>query len=353
MTDNSKYLRNTWYVAALSTEIHQEKMLRRIFLETSVVLYRKKDGAVAALHDRCPHRFAPLSMGRLEGDDVVCPYHGLRFDCTGKCNNNPHGNGHIPAKAEVRSFPVMERHGFVWIWMGDLPADEAQLPDYSTLDQGHPNGIGYVYMPFPCYYELITDNVMDLSHVDHLHSEIISTRGKLSPLIPKPVENDGQISVRWDWKQTPAQLIFKEFMPEPEAEARQYVTVTWAKPTNIELVVGATQDPDAKLVYGERNVVGQYDLHCCTPQDENNTHYFFATRRNRKEECAEYNQMKIDAMHGAFANEDGPMLKAVHEEMKTTDFLSLNPVLISSDTGPVRVRRLLAQLIEAENRASS
>jgi vanillate O-demethylase monooxygenase subunit len=352
MTNNSKYLHNTWYVAALSTEVHKEQLLRRVFLEIPVVMYRKSDGSIAALHDRCPHRFAPLSMGRLQGDDVVCAYHGLRFDCTGKCNHNPHGNGHIPTKAEVRSFPIMERHGFVWIWMGDQQADPDQLPDYSTLDRGHPNGIGYVYMPFPCHYELITDNVMDLSHVDHLHSEIISTHGKLSPQIPKPQETAGAVAVRWEWTQTPAQLIFKEFMPEPEGEARQFVTVTWNKPTNIELVVGATQDPEAPLNYDAKNVVGQYDLHCCTPEDDNNTHYFFATRRNHKEECAEYNQMKIDGMHGAFANEDGVMLMAVHKEMGTTDFLSLNPVLISSDTGPVRVRRLLAQLIKSENEAT-
>jgi vanillate O-demethylase monooxygenase subunit len=233
--------------------------------------------------------------------------------------------------------------------MGDQQADETQLPDYSTLDKGHPNGVGHIYMPFPCYYELITDNVMDLSHIDHLHSEIISTRGKLSPLIPKPIEKDGQVSIRWEWEQTPAMLIFNEFLPKPKEEARHFFNITWTKPTNIELIVGATQDQNADLEYDNENIIGQYDLHTCTPEDENNTHYFFATRRNHIEEDAEYNKLKTEGMHGAFANEDGPIIKAVHEEMGTTDFFSLNPVLISSDTGPIRVRRRLQELIKEEN----
>lgn len=344
-TIRSPYLLNTWYVAALSKEVDGEKLFKRRLLDIPVVIYRKADGSPVALHDRCPHRFAPLSMGRRLGDDVVCAYHGLRFDCSGKCNHNPHGNGHIPAKAEVRSFPLMERHGFIWIWMGSAAADAGQLPDYSTLDHGHSCGIAYTYMKRPCHYELIVDNVMDLSHVDHLHGEIITTRGQLSPQIPKLNENNGSVGVRWEWKQTPPMMIFNAFLPQPGVEARHFVQVTWSKPGNIELIVGASQN-DAPLEY--KSCVAQYDLHVCTPETENSTHYFFATRRNHNEEDGEYNMAKINGMHQAFAEEDGPILDAVHQEMGTSDFLSLNPVLISSDMGPVRVRRLLKQMIERE-----
>lgn len=341
----SLFLKNTWYVAALSSEVDGEALFKRRLLNIPVVLYRKADGSAVALHDRCPHRFAPLSMGRREGDDVVCPYHGLRFDCSGKCNHNPHGNGHIPVKAEVRSFPLLERHGFLWIWMGDDAADESQLPDYSQLDEGHPNGLAHTHMKRPCHYELIIDNVMDLSHVDHLHGEIITTRGQLSPQIPKLNEENGGVQVRWEWKQTPPIMILNPFLPEPGKEARHFVQVTWNKPANIELIVGATQG-DGPMQY--KNCVAQYDVHTCTPETENSTHYFFATRRNHNEEDAEYNRMKLEGMHQAFADEDGPILDAVHQEMGTSDFLSLNPVLISSDVGPVRVRRLMKQHIEEE-----
>ena len=77
------YLLNCWYAAALSTEVPREGMLSRQLLDTGVLLYRKADGQPVALHDRCPHRFVPLSMGQRHGDDVVCRYHALRFDCSG------------------------------------------------------------------------------------------------------------------------------------------------------------------------------------------------------------------------------------------------------------------------------
>jgi len=338
---------NTWYVAALSSDVNEQLMHRRL-LNIPVVLYRREDGSPVALHDRCPHRFAPLSMGRKEGDNVVCPYHALTFNGEGKCVHNPHGKGHIPAKAEVKSFPLMEKHGFIWIWMGEETADENQLPDYSQLDDGHPNALAHTYMRRPCHYELITDNVMDLSHVDHLHGEIITTRGQLSPQIPKVIDQDGKVSVRWEWQQSPPMMIFNDFMPKPNTPARHFVEVVWAKPSHIQLTIGASQDDSHDGTLNYQNTVGQYDLHTCTPETENSTHYFFATRRNHNVEDGEFNQIKIAGMHGAFADEDGPLLDAVQEQMPSNDFLSLNPVLISSDAGPIRVRRVLKGLIEEE-----
>ena len=80
----STYLRNTWYVAALSPEIGREPKAIRILGE-AVVLYRTQAGAAVALEDACPHRKLPLSMGRIKGDAIECGYHGLTFDCAGQC----------------------------------------------------------------------------------------------------------------------------------------------------------------------------------------------------------------------------------------------------------------------------
>ena len=76
------------------------------------------------------------------------------------------------------------------------------------------------------------------------------------------------------------------------------------------------------------------------------THYFFATRRNHVVEDGDYNKGKIEAMHAAFENEDGPIIQAVQAEMDTTDFFSLDPVLMTNDVAPVKVRKLLRRLIE-------
>jgi phenylpropionate dioxygenase-like ring-hydroxylating dioxygenase large terminal subunit len=180
-----KYLKNAWYAAALSTEVEGAALFHRKILDTSIMVYRLADGSPVALHDRCPHRFAPLHMGKRDGDEVSCFYHALKFNAGGICTHNPHGNGNIPDGAKVRTFPLSEQYGFIWIWMGDAPADLSKLPDFSELDNGSPNAVGYTYMPMNANYELIIDNVMDLSHIDHVHGEIISTRGQLSPKIAK------------------------------------------------------------------------------------------------------------------------------------------------------------------------
>lgn len=347
MTSPNTYLTNIWYIAALSSEVGPEELFHRKILNTSVMLYRKEDGTAVALHDRCPHRFAPLHLGTRTGDEVACPYHALRFDGTGQCTHNPHGNGRIPRAAQVRSFPLVERHGFLWIWMSEEAADPALIPDYSPLDRGHPNAVGYTYMHMPVHYELIIDNVMDLSHIDHVHGEIITTRGKLSPVTPRIAEADNSVSAHWEWTQQPPLMIFAPFLAQPEAEARHYFDITWRAPANIQLSVGAVQG-DA----GFDAATSQYDLHSCTPADDGNTHYFFATRRNHVEEDAEYNALKIKAMHDAFEDEDGPILRAVQQEMGGIDFFSLDPVLMSNDVAPVKVRRLLERMIADERAAA-
>ena len=96
------YLGNAWYVAAWSDDLTEGQLLARTILKEPVVLYRKSDGAVVALGDRCPHRFAPLHMGKIvHGDRVQCPYHGLEFDQTGACVLNPHGTRAEIHKADV------------------------------------------------------------------------------------------------------------------------------------------------------------------------------------------------------------------------------------------------------------
>lgn len=344
--EHGRYLMKAWYVAAMSRELTGEGSVARKLLGTSVALYRDSQGHPVALHDRCPHRFAPLSMGKRDGDQLICPYHGLRFNQQGNCTHNPHGKGAITKALYVRTFPTVEKHGFVWIWMAEEAPDYALLPDYSPLDAGPDTGIAHTYMKLPINYRLILDNVMDLSHVDHVHGEIISTRGQLSPLFPKVAESDNSVSAEWEWNQTPPILILNQFLPRPEDEARHWIRVGWQAPGNIQLSLYCAQD-DTPVREGP----GQYDLHSVTPEDEYSTHYFFATRRNHIEDDAEYNAMKIAAMHDAFENEDGPIMIACQREMGEADFFDMDPVLMSNDLAAVKMRRQLQKLIDEEKAA--
>src|SRR6516162_7413696 len=104
------FLRNYWYAAAWSSEITHD-LLGRILLNEPVVFFRTRSGPIAAIQDRCPHRGFPLSRGRLVDDSLECGYHGMTFDCAGRCVRIP-GQAKIPAAAHLRTYPVVERHGF-------------------------------------------------------------------------------------------------------------------------------------------------------------------------------------------------------------------------------------------------
>ncbi len=99
----TSFIRNLWYVAAWSHELEGEGPIGRVMLGEPIVLWRKTDGTVIAMEDRCPHRFALLSLGRIEGDDLRCMYHGLKLNCQGLCKEMPPGNPAPPIR-ESRYF---------------------------------------------------------------------------------------------------------------------------------------------------------------------------------------------------------------------------------------------------------
>jgi vanillate O-demethylase monooxygenase subunit len=146
MTDDGIFLRNSWYVAAWNHELIDGKKLARTILERPIVLYRGASGKVVALDDRCCHRAAPLSMGRIEGDDIRCMYHGMKFDSSGKCIQIP-GQEMIPPKLGVRGYPVVERYNLIFIWMGDAEkADPKLIVDYPPLADPNWRGLpGYMH----------------------------------------------------------------------------------------------------------------------------------------------------------------------------------------------------------------
>jgi phenylpropionate dioxygenase-like ring-hydroxylating dioxygenase large terminal subunit len=336
------FLKNGWYVAALPREIAGSDILSRKLLGENVMIYRLADGGWAALRDRCPHRFVPLHMGQRVDDDIICPYHALRFNPEGKCVHNPHGEQKIPDAAKVDSYPIVERNGLIWIWLGDPAlADADTIMDCSKLDDGDADSVGYGQMHFDANYVLLIENILDLSHVDHVHSEIINTQGQLSRQVPKLEGSDRSVVTRWRWRQTPAQLVVAPHLPKPDAEAQQFAEAHWHAPAGMLVSVGAWQEEGDKILQC-------WDYHFLTPESDNSSHYFFATRDNWKEGDPERISARLAGMLAAFELEDGPIVAAIDREMDGQDFWSLRPVLLTSDPGPVRARRLLEKLIADE-----
>ena len=166
------WVRNAWYVAGWLPEFAPGAIHARTIIDQPIALYRTADGGLTALEDRCCHRFAPLSMGRLEGDDLRCMYHGLKFAPDGRCIEIP-GQKLIPQSACVRRYPVAVRGAWVWVWMGDAAAaDPAAIPPSLALDdRGYRLKAGH--LDYAAHYLLIDDNLLDLSHLSFAHEKTL------------------------------------------------------------------------------------------------------------------------------------------------------------------------------------
>jgi vanillate O-demethylase monooxygenase subunit len=166
------FIRNAWYIAAWADELGPRPLARRV-LNEPVVLFRHGAGRAAALVDRCCHRAAPLSRGELVAEGLQCGYHGLVFDAGGRCVAVP-GQSQIPDSLRVRSYPLVEKNQFLWIWMGDAArADPDTIVDFPYHDdKAHwPNK--HDCYPIQANYMLMVDNLMDLTHLGYLHAKTV------------------------------------------------------------------------------------------------------------------------------------------------------------------------------------
>lgn len=194
MLHSDRFIRNAWYVAGRSADF-EAKLTALTLLSEPVVIYRAPDGTPAALEDACPHRKLPLSMGNLHGATVECGYHGLTFDGTGACVSAPTQGDPIPKRARVRSYPVQDRYGFLWIWMGDAdPGPLMEIPNFDSPTWGR-TALGA--LSIHCNYLYVIDNLLDPSHVAWVH--VTSFGGAGTDNRPLDIEDlpDGVIVSRW------------------------------------------------------------------------------------------------------------------------------------------------------------
>ena len=343
------YLRNAWYVAAWSDDLAEGQLLSRTILKEPVVLYRKADGHVAALQDRCPHRFAPLHMGKVvNGDRIQCPYHGLEFDAAGACAHNPHGPS-IPSRLRVRSFPVTEKHKAIWIWMGERAPDPAKVPDFSVLDNvPEAHGTKRDRITIRANYELIIDNLLDLSHTCFLHDGILGNADTVDAEIS--VEQDGDdIIVGRHAANATAPGLFAILMPSLPDRVDKFTRMRWMAPSTMRLLTGICM-PGAVYESG----TGYHAIHMLTPESDRTTHYFFTAVRfnvlTADEQLNAQIREKISTTRRfAFEEQDAPVIEAqqrIIDEAET----SVDPVILSIDVGPVRYKHVLQKMIESEAR---
>lgn len=164
---------NQWYVIALTREITERPIARTVCGE-HIVCYRVEDGTAVALSDRCPHRRYPLSLGRVDGETLICGYHGFHFDSTGHCVAVP-GQGRVPARADVAKYHLVEQGLWTWVWIGD-EEPSSRLPNPTPWIEGAEGWRSVTGMaPLDCRHSLLVDNLLDLSHETYLHGGYIGT----------------------------------------------------------------------------------------------------------------------------------------------------------------------------------
>lgn len=344
-----QFLRNVWYMAAWSENVAAGKSLARTILNEPIVFFRGSGGVLSAFEDRCPHRGAPLSMGRIAGDRIICGYHGLEFDRTGMCVRNPHPSGKIPPGARVRTYPVAERFSAIWIWMGEKPTNPDTIPDFSALDgKDSKTTTRRDHMVMDASYELITDNLLDCSHTSFVHEGILGNEAMIQA--PTEVTQSGRtIHVKRYSRAVPAPGVFDLIYKKQDGPVDTWTDIRWDAPGCMLLDVGVTA-PGAP----QREGTGYLGVHILTPETARSTHYHFSAQRWNPEPGSQGEELRkkwSDLRRFAFEQQDEPLIRA---QQRIADLLpddgTRKAVTLETDAGVIRWRRIMEQLIQTEAR---
>jgi vanillate O-demethylase monooxygenase subunit len=350
MTTTKPFALNAWYPAAWSAEIGHDLTARTI-CEKDIVLFRREDGVVAALEDACWHRLMPLSMGRLVGDTVVCGYHGLSFNSSGRCSHMP-AQKTINPSACVRAFPIVERHRLVWVWPGDPAlADPGALPDFHWNDGTDWVGEGGTFVGLKCDYRLVIDNLMDLTHETYVHSGSIGDHAILDTPFETTHTDRTATMTRWMIGIDPPPFWAKQLGRPGRVDRWQIVT--YQAPAVIVGEVGVaptgTGAPEGDRSQG---VNGAF-LAALAPETETSCHYFWNFVRTYKTDDA---QLTRDLQLGHVNNgkgiydQDHVVLEAQQRSILKNPrqpFYNLN-----IDAGALWARQVLQPLLDRENPAT-
>ncbi len=342
------FVKNVWYVAAHAHELDDAEnrgMVGRTIAGEAVVLFRKGDGGIAALEDRCPHRFVPLSMGRRDGDQVRCGYHGLAFDASGACSDAPNDSEEQRQRICVRSFVAVERHAMVWLWLGEADlADEALIPAFDFITD--PNyAVARGLSHFKANYQMLADNLLDLSHVHYLHPGVHEGLNFADFTNKVKLEGDTVYSMLWrhHYKIDERRRVMQGFA-DTDVEGQGHSR--WNAPGNI-LVDTAFWDHGKSI--DDPGASRTPSAHLLTPETEYSTHYFWLSGRTFMQDNEAMTRATEASMRNIFETQDGPMCEAQQRALgETTDFLSQQPIVLKADAAGLAARRVIKRKLRQE-----
>lgn len=337
------FLKNCWYGLALSAEVGSRPLARTI-LDLPLVVYRSADGLPVALDNRCPHRFAPLSLGQVIGNDIRCPYHGLRFAPDGACVDNPCGNGQIPRTARVTAYPLREVDGIVWFWHGEAPPDERRIVRFQEFGQPAAWAPAEFVLHVQADHMLVSDNLMDLTHAEFLHPQL-AQEGFARRSQPRVSQEGEQVISRNDLTREPISPLSRLSMGGADAPDHidRTTLVTWNAPANLRIhmsdrAVGQPFEQGAQFVAA----------HLITPETAASCHYLFRVVRNWRVDDATLTEQIRATAHQAFSQEDQPIIEAQQRCMGGRTYDELRPALMGTDLGPALTRRIFRRKLQEQ-----
>jgi phenylpropionate dioxygenase-like ring-hydroxylating dioxygenase large terminal subunit len=338
---------NAWYAAAWDHEVGRN-LLPKTVANRPIVMYRTTKGRAVALADACWHRLAPLSMGKLRGDDeIMCGYHGICYDADGRATFMP-AQDTINPSATVHSYPVVERHRYVWVWTGDPAlADPDLIPDLYMNDSPDWAGDGKT-IHVNCSYQLIIDNLMDLTHEQFVHGSSIGHES-LSESDFEVTHSDRTVTVtKWMlgidpppfWKRN-----LQDRFPDYEGPVDRWQIIRYTAPSTVAIDVGVakagTGAPEGDRGQGVTGTV----INTMTPETDRTCFYLWAFARDWCLDKQVITTRLREGVSGVFF-EDEQMLEAQQRGIEANpgyDFYNLN-----IDAGSMWTRRLVQRMIDAE-----
>lgn len=338
----SEFPLDMWYVAAQSKEL-VDKPLARTLLNHPVVLYRTPDGKVSALQDRCCHRQLPLSCGTIETAGLRCGYHGLLFDGSGKCIEVP-GQDKVPRKAKVNAYPVIEQDALVWIWFGsDASVEPLNMPpryQYHSDPRYVYDGDVYHY---DAPYQLVHDNLLDLSHLGYVHLKTIGGDAKTHMNAQMQVtsqDNDVKV-VRYMPNSTPPPTYLAAYPFKDKIDRWQEIEFC---PSHLSIWTGGVDVNTDAVDDPNRGGFHMRGLHCITPETSETCHYFWTMATNPETNIAEIKAKVVEQTRLTF-DEDKVIIEAQYKNMQR--FNDNNMIDIHVDTGANQARRVIKKLCES------
>ncbi|QTS86985.1 Rieske 2Fe-2S domain-containing protein [Ectopseudomonas khazarica] len=344
-TRDTPFVFNEWYVAAFAADVGRE-LLPRTLLGKRILMYRTREGTAIAMDDRCVHRSYPLSKSTLDGDTIVCNYHGFRYSERGELIEVPSQKA-CPRGIGIRTYPLVERGPLLWIWMGDTRlADDSRIPDQPwTADPTWECSSGYFH--HPGNYVSMHENLLDLTHLQFLHANTIGTPDYASAPFDLDIEEGHYKLIRRVVPTTLPAVWAKTTKIEGPTAAR-IVTSEFISPALHRVSVTFY---DTALPEHSRPIFHIHTAHVLTPETEHTMHYHIIHGRDFAQEDHALGEFMHEQLFAAF-EEDVEGLGTLEEVIGDVDENHYE-ISVASDAPAVAMRVYLKRRAALEAAARS